>query len=1213
MTIPSNLYAEKVFAEQPLALWSFDEEAYFGSLIPSADRDLSTWSKTGGTLESSSNIISPITGEQVFRGLGVVPLSTGYTELKSAELFNLNDLTGFYGQSFSIGLYVYLSSPYISSIDIGYEENSIEHIENIPISLVNQWVFISNPFNLQSINNVKIIFRINYISGGATNEDYEFYLSSASCGQWSEEFSAASTGLDLVQIPDDIDIQAASGVIASAYGMQNLDAYYMADGKSLVAKNSGVPLVYGASSVTSIIPVINFGESGSSKVPSIIVPGLGFLNEYGKFNDYTTEFWLRINPNFDLVNDIDEFRIFGPINSKDGIYVSNSTISIRVGTYSGIYSYSDPYAQRIAATPYIGSYSVGEWNRPMLIDFKLSENLAALSINGETVISIDIDMTKISFGDRYVSAQDISFLDPADQIGHTVGKNQDWLGFYGSAQITPFQIDCVAIYPYIVSDIVAKRRFVYGQGVEFPENLNTAYSGTSIYSDFSFSKYSNSYNYPEIGAWNQGILENFVTDKKTLSLPQYELPEISFNNKSFSTWNDLSYFKYKAYVSGGTKISLYPDLSWLSDNTQGYIYFKDLLLSGNSRVAGLFANLQGGSAGETVFYIKDKNSSDYFEVSKTISGLKYEITTSGNTIQITEIETANTYVGLDILTFSSAFGGEVYSFFSRSSLSLYVGGRPDYTKTFTGEISSIGLCSSYNLSRISNYFNINGIMETDIIQKQDYFATYQLHARIYMGAYRLSIATSSYWEDYVPLTTLATYVTNTDGDKVYDLDYIQINTPSSVAKESKYHSHYIGESTWGDIVLDEDIMEDHDSSFPIRTYISFKYNDTSLEQDLIYYRNAKNRLLDLSLDDKWLNSKYEVFDGTVIYPPSGVDINNLSIVVRIEGTNESIYDYPVVVKSLQLASKSLSSAESNPIGTRFGNDIYPYKKSGIYYDYAGKTPVTITKGTTPYLYLTEKSGIEVVGDLDISRGISIPINANKSLEYNMIGLQSFIKLSNYIHKKSLLPSDQGIELFEIISKNKHLKFYMSPVINDMQYPGEALSQEEQSYKRSMIYCLDADTGLAENGISYFWNGRLVKNPIITANEWGVLGVGFFNAIDLSNYSGQLNITGPIMFDSLSHYGSTNLQELQKKVFNNWLSVNGMNTIDWNHWLSSYTWDNVLAVMTNTNRSFSLADVYNAYVGTNKLVIADSDELTLGSYEYTILTDSGWQTFIESPV
>lgn len=40
MSISSNLYAEKVFGEQPIALWSLDDKADYISLITEGQRDL---------------------------------------------------------------------------------------------------------------------------------------------------------------------------------------------------------------------------------------------------------------------------------------------------------------------------------------------------------------------------------------------------------------------------------------------------------------------------------------------------------------------------------------------------------------------------------------------------------------------------------------------------------------------------------------------------------------------------------------------------------------------------------------------------------------------------------------------------------------------------------------------------------------------------------------------------------------------------------------------------------------------------------------------------------------------------------------------------------------------------------------------------------------------------------------------------------------------
>ena len=49
MSIAANQYANKVFAEHPISMWSLDEQAYYISLIDDDDRRFSTWTGTGST------------------------------------------------------------------------------------------------------------------------------------------------------------------------------------------------------------------------------------------------------------------------------------------------------------------------------------------------------------------------------------------------------------------------------------------------------------------------------------------------------------------------------------------------------------------------------------------------------------------------------------------------------------------------------------------------------------------------------------------------------------------------------------------------------------------------------------------------------------------------------------------------------------------------------------------------------------------------------------------------------------------------------------------------------------------------------------------------------------------------------------------------------------------------------------------------------------
>ena len=59
MSTPSNLYAEKVFAEHPLSLWALDDKLDYLSLITEPQRTISsTWDGDGGG--SNPTITPPI-------------------------------------------------------------------------------------------------------------------------------------------------------------------------------------------------------------------------------------------------------------------------------------------------------------------------------------------------------------------------------------------------------------------------------------------------------------------------------------------------------------------------------------------------------------------------------------------------------------------------------------------------------------------------------------------------------------------------------------------------------------------------------------------------------------------------------------------------------------------------------------------------------------------------------------------------------------------------------------------------------------------------------------------------------------------------------------------------------------------------------------------------------------------------------------------------
>jgi hypothetical protein len=267
--------------------------------------------------------------------------------------------------TFSIGAYIYSISSYISSIEIGYEYydtttgSNVQKLKNYDTSIYNNWIFVSDTFDIPNENTTfRVVIKIRYVGGASSTNDYHFLVNGVSLGQWSEEFHSASLGVSKISLPISIPLTSAYVVEAKSYGLKETPGYYFVSNNALVAKNSGIPLVYGSGNTTIL--------SENANAPSMILPGYGFLNEVGKFKEYTLEMWMRINSDSSIKK-----RICGPIKSEDGIYVDGPFITLKIG---------DNHS----------SHYVGEWTRPMLMHIRITNNAASLLINGEQVIFIDL-------------------------------------------------------------------------------------------------------------------------------------------------------------------------------------------------------------------------------------------------------------------------------------------------------------------------------------------------------------------------------------------------------------------------------------------------------------------------------------------------------------------------------------------------------------------------------------------------------------------------------------------------------------------------------------------------------------------------------------------------------------------------------------------------------------------------------------------------------
>lgn len=1180
MTNPSNLYAEKIFAEHPLALWALDDKVDFVSLLDNNDKAMSGWTIANGSFLSNISIAPQVSDSPI---VGVSTATTNELKITSPAIVGVSELDP---DKNSISISTYFKSAATTVVKLGYKIGSAAPVtETFNYVPANQedWAFLSKSFAIPAAGS-NISIYISLQQEIAINS--EFFFNNLSFGQWSESSHTVSSGVipQLLSSYDSINLPITTmAVPAKSYGLSSIDGYYLASSNKLFASNEGFPIVYGASNLTKIIP------SGNT-TPSVILPGIGFLNDAGRYVDMTAEFWLRITP-----KTTDYKKIFGPIASDSGMYVHGEFIVIKVGDS-------------------VGSYFVGEWGRPMLVHFRVTVNTASLLIDGEQVISITTDSENMAL--------------PKPFSGDL---KQDWLGFYSYDDIESYEIDCVAIYSYQIPELVAKRRFVYGQGVEFPEISSSSLIGASTFIDYRVANYANNYIYPDMGRWSQGIIDNAIIENDVLMPPKYTLPSIVFNNKNITTDEWL----YQCSLTDSSELFSSVDLT-LADSpskTGGYIFFPKMNIL-TSEVKGFYGVFKTTSTEDQIlFKIQNNADGSNFVISTSGNRIKYQLSYGSNQ-QISAYSEAKLEpgiifaAGIDINKLTSVFGGAVTKFFGAAGkLSVYVGGQTSFENTFDGRIYKVALCTQRNLNKISYLVNTNGtiaifeggdafvsagtadttewaevysgglpdttdwtsVVSAGSVDNQTIFevmrniASYTLNPRLYLGSFILDISADSYWQDYVPLSYLSKPLVNASGEQVNTLDFIQFNITNPkvpIYKLGKYDT----------------------SGIQTKTYITFQYMSTgpNVDHTSFIYTEALPKSGIVEPGANWLLTKYEVVDDTIIYLPADANFVKLAIVVHVEIESEAIISNPIKVKSIQLASQALSSIGPTNINTRFGDSLATYTMRGIYPDYKAKNPVSIYKGSTPYLYLTNNSGIQMRGILESTkrRGIRSKINPQRSNLYRVGAIQI---LSRY--SEQTFP-DTPQKLVTISAKNKTISLYVE--------------SSNAAKTRGRVYALNDKTGLPDSTIYFFINGVIVKDLYITPDTWNMIGVQFQEALDFNSMIGYLDITGPLLVHGMSNYRLTSSQDSITSILRTWSQVRTMidkqdsSATIWEDFLetvdhSATTWENILYIPTLKTYLFDPRIVYRLYTGTNKVIVGDDNKLRFTRYSYKVYNDIRWQS------
>lgn len=1195
---PSNLYASKIYSEHPIRMWSLDDALDYLDLIGDTKRSMDysgspdpyyDWIFTNITREGQYNPTIPnipfsetLVNKLIGSNSGLQGICEG------PLLFNLSDLDDSRG-TFTIGLYYYSTSVYLDSIELGYRyfdgSTNIDVVETFTSGPLNSWIFISKTFQkptMATYPEIRPIIKMSFTPSGGGSELYEVYTNGLTVGQWAEDTNTNSLGVR--PLSDNVNINQACNaalyfgdlIECKPYGVVQPDGYgtstlfaesgfYLTDSSKIFARNSGIPMVFGSNNVTQLL------DPGVG--PSIIFPAQGFLNEKGKYNQYCVEFWMRLQ-----CDSLTPTKIFGPISSFDGLYVDSNFITLSIGGHKA-------------------SHFISEWYRPMLVHINVINNGASLLINGEEVISLSFDTSSLEFPSEFIN-------DPGNIFD---GKSNNWVGFYAQEGVPSFEIDCVAIYSYPASVPVAKRRMIYGQGVASPDFINSSYNGTTSFIDYSFADYTSNYNYPDFAKWPQANFSNLSATYKSLSTPTYSLPQIFIEGTEKTVVdmyesNKNNQMSTDIYFSLKPNSTLLPDTSW--DNINSYMYLSSLQsISGTVKsIYGIFEiNPDLYSSEQILFYLENSINKQYIKVViDGTSNIRYyfnEEELDSESLQQHGSLKFTAGINFDLLI--SKYGVKMSRFFSnRKNLSLYIGGNPELNKTFSGKIYRVSICNVENSSIFNLGFRNDGtayakdqvivppatVIIDDVV---DFFesslSTYTLLPIFEANNYYLDIGISGYWEDYSPLSYFGQFTSNLSNEELYTLNFLQVNfgyPKFSVINESQYNLN----------------------SPAVRAYVTFQdisSGANSLQNTFIYNVGVQeNSVIDLDLYPNWKKTKFEIVDGTIIYPRSDIDFNNLAIVYRLEFNASQSINKPISIKKFQIASQSFKSDTFNTIGTRFGTKMYPYTRSGVYYDYDAKNPYKIYKGNTPYLYLTRDSGIELCGTFssESERGINIPINTTEAGEYDVGAIQFFIR-----NDLETFP-ESDTKLFEIIYAGDTVSFYSSRV--------------NSAGTRAKVYSKQKSTGLPLDGLAYYLNGKLVNELVMTSREWSAIGISFNPPISFAFTQGELNITSPFLFNNISYYQSTDLEKKQSSVGRRWIEVlnNGSENLEWGYWyFNAFTWEGMLISKTVNLFGSDPSAIYNTYIGTNRIIIDDNEGMIIDIDKMRLYSDARWSISVGTPV
>lgn len=917
-----------------------------------------------------------------------------------------------------------------------------------------------------------------------------------------------------------------------------------------------VPMVYG---------------SGKAQYGSFILPSFGFLSSTGRYNQYTFETWVKIKRTADNNKRklIGLFDNTADTDDGNGLYYNNTSFMLKVGNKSD--------------TAYIK-----QTNKPLLIHIGYSESSASLYVNGEQLINLVLEET------------DLALL-----ATPTNGKD------YISLQSATF--DCPAIYPYRLSATQAKVHYAYGQAVTVPETINKKYGGKTVSVDFPSAGYGPSQNYPTNGKWKNAISENLEIGDYSISNKQFDLPIFNV----YDTVTEETGTIEDVVAALGTGV--WNMKSGTLSNSNSNIQFSSLNLF-NNNLKAFYARYQTTSVStseKTIFKIIHKINKNYLNITMQLVGssieIKYKFKYDSATETLLSTKTDAHYlnasdyhflVGMDIDKFATSYNANIKNFFNNpEELTMFAFGDNDtiLDTTPSVQIHGIKFLTQFELDKRGPYFvDANGRFffpaniltsstaeqiadantanyELKYVQTKDTYNTSYTYSSTPSVESYFTIGSSGYWKNDTPLNHFAKYVKDGSGNNVYTFNNIQFNVD--------YDSPLL--NTSGTKYFDTSLSN-------VKTYITFEPIASAYKADSYFTNGIAKLSIDRVVrpDSNWATTKYEVVDGTIIYPPTGVDISTLTLVQHINFDIPDTVNNNVEMKHLEFASQALSlnTATQNPVYTKYGAKIIPYTYNTLTstYDYSGlgnaRNPFIIEKRTSPHLSLDRLSGIRLVG-FDVTpantvRGLKIPINEKLNANSKLNAIQMFI-----YYDATADPTQSNREAFQFSTKE-----IFNIVASDKTLTTTLTNTG--TYLETATVSTSSTIAATDQDIQYYINGELSATPTIRTNEWVVFTIVFNKPVVFDNFEGSFNITGPLAMDNITFYGISADEFSGNQIAGLWENVlnqpNGGGTYTWNA-LTGGIWNDLVTIYGAENYPISPSSMYGLYTGTNILYPGQYDQ------------------------